>query len=125
LFLERFSDFFNGEILDKKKYIRELSRGNQKKIGIAAALMGEPDIVVLDEPFPHLDPSTVIRLKEILLDLNKNHNKTLLISSHDLNHVTEICDRIVLLEQGRILKDKPCDDNTLGELKDYFSTIKI
>ena len=121
-FIDRFSDFFNGEIMDKNKYIRDLSRGNQKKVGIAAALMGQPDVLVLDEPFPHLDPTTVIRLKEILLDFNKGQETTMLISSHNLNHITEICDRIVLLEKGLVLRDLPCDKNTLSELEDYFST---
>lgn len=121
-FIEQFSDFFNGEIMDKNKYIRDLSRGNQKKVGIAAALMGKPDVVILDEPFPHLDPTTVIRLKEILLGLNNDQKTTLLISSHDLNHVTEVCDRMVLLEKGLVLSDQPCDKNTLPELEEYFST---
>jgi ABC-2 type transport system ATP-binding protein len=115
-----FSDFFNGEILGKKKFIRELSKGNQKKVGIAAALLIDPEIVILDEPFPHLDPSSVIRLKKMLKDLNEK-GVTLLISSHDLNHVTEVCSRIVLLEKGKILSDKETSENTLAELEKYFS----
>ena len=61
-FLEQFEDIFNGEILGKEKYIRELSRGNKQKVGIAAALISDPDILVLDEPFSSLDPTTHIRL---------------------------------------------------------------
>src|SRR5690606_6069681 len=103
--LAKFSGFFNDEILGKKKYIRDLSKGNLKKVGIAAAMMGNPQIIILDEPFENLDPSSQVRLKK-LIDAEKKANKTtFLISSHDLTHVTEICDRIVLLEKGKILKD--------------------
>jgi ABC-2 type transport system ATP-binding protein len=119
--LELFNDLFSGEILGKNKYIRELSKGNQKKVGIAASLLFNPEILILDEPFPHLDPSTVIRLKNLLIELKKNENATLLISSHDLNHVTDVCDRIVLLEKGLIVKDITTETNTLKELEEYFA----
>ena len=118
--MDLFVDFFNGEVIGVKKYIRDLSKGNQKKIGIAAALMSEPEILILDEPFPHLDPSSVSRLKNILSTIKNKGNTTILISSHDLNHVTEICDRIVLLEKGNILHDLDRDPNTLKVLETYF-----
>ena len=119
-FLQQFEDFFNGEILDQKKYLRDFSKGNQKKVGLAASFIGEPSIVILDEPFANLDPSSQIRLKSFLAsDLNKD--KTLLISSHDLNHVTDVCERIVLLEKGKIIKDTPKSPATLKELEAYFS----
>lgn len=121
--IQAYSDFFNGEILGKKKFIRELSKGNQKKVGIIGALLPGPEILILDEPFPHLDPSSVIRLKRILKELNEKR-VTLLISSHDLNHVTEVCSRIVLLEKGNIINDIVTNDNTLKELEKYF-TINI
>ena len=69
----------------------------KKKIGIAAALMGDPKVLILDEPFTALDPSSQIRLKRFLNDLQNTQNITMLISSHDLNHVTEVCKRIVIL----------------------------
>jgi ABC-2 type transport system ATP-binding protein len=121
-FYQEFSDFFNEEILGKKKYIRDLSHGNQKKVGIAAALMGDPEVLVLDEPFNSLDPTTQIRLKILLKDLKKQDNVTMLISSHDLTHVTEVCDRIVILDKGLIVKDIVKDENTLKELEEYFYT---
>ncbi len=120
-FLGSMEEFFNGEILGTKKYIRELSRGNQKKIGIAASLVAGPEILVLDEPFPHLDPSSVIRLKRMLLDLKSRTGTTMLISSHDLNHVTEICDRIVLLEKGVVIQDLETNEDTLQTLQRYFA----
>lgn len=118
--VEGYSDFFNGEILGKRKYIRELSKGNQKKVGIIGALLTNPDVLILDEPFPHLDPSSVIRLKKIVKELNDG-GMTVLISSHDLNHITEICRRIVLLEKGVVIKDLETNQSTLKNLEDYFS----
>ena len=101
-FLVQFEDFFNGEILGGKKYLRDLSKGNQKKAGVVAALIGEPKVIILDEPFAALDPTTQIRLKGIIKDLSKYKDTTILISSHDLQDVTEVCERIVLLEKGEI-----------------------
>jgi ABC-2 type transport system ATP-binding protein len=80
--------------------------------------------VILDEPFPHLDPSSVIRLKKILRGLAVNHETTLLISSHDLNHVTEVCERIVILEKGEIVHDLRTDNTTLEKLNAYFDPIR-
>lgn len=121
LFLESMKDFFNDEILGSKKLIRDFSKGNQKKIGIAAALIGDPKILILDEPFTALDPSSQIRLKRFLTDLQTRLNMTMLISSHDLNHVTEVCKRIVVLEKGKIVKDLNTDADTLKELESYFA----
>ena len=119
-FLDQFAGFFNDEILDQKKYIRDFSKGNQKKIGIAAAFIGDPTLVVLDEPFANLDPSSQIRLKTFLASAN-NQDRTLVISSHDLNHVTDVCNRIVLLEKGNVISDTPKTPKTLKELEAYFS----
>lgn len=119
-YLKTYVEFFNGEILNKGKYIRDFSKGNQNKIGIAATMMQKPEILVLDEPFANLDPTTQIRLKT-LLKTNQSH-VTSLISSHDLNHVTEVCNRIILLEKGIIIKDFHTDENSLRELESYFST---
>lgn len=121
-FLEQFEQLFNGEIIGKKKYIRDLSKGNQKKVGIVAALMGSPEVILLDEPFANLDPTTQIRLKDILKDWKENHQLTMLISSHDLNHVTEVCERIVLMEKGDVKMDVETNASTLKELEDYFAT---
>ncbi|MDB4170738.1 MAG: ABC transporter ATP-binding protein [Polaribacter sp.] len=120
-FIAKFDVFFNDEIIGKKKYLRDLSKGNQKKAGIVAALMGNPQVVVLDEPFANLDPTTQIRLKKILKELTDNKEITLLVSSHDLSHVTEVCDRIVVLDKGIVVKDIETSAATLKELESYFS----
>lgn len=117
-FLLSMKEFFNGEILNTGKFIRDFSKGNQNKVGISAALMQKPEILILDEPFANLDPSTQIRLKNML----KSESKlTTLISSHDLNHVTDVCNRIILLEKGKVIKDFMTNDSSLAELEQYFS----
>ena len=112
--------FFNDEIIGEKKYIRDFSKGNQKKIGIAAALMGNPEILILDEPFTNLDPSSQLRLRKMLTELNERMKITMLISSHDLMHVTEVCSRIVALQKGIAVHDLQTNENTLRELEAFF-----
>jgi ABC-2 type transport system ATP-binding protein len=121
LFLQSFKELFNDEILGTKKYIRDLSKGNKKKVGIASALIGNPSIVLLDEPFENLDPTSQIRLKKLIREFQQNKQITFLISSHDLNHVTEICERIVLLEKGMVHTDLQVNETTLAQLNEYFS----
>jgi ABC-2 type transport system ATP-binding protein len=120
-FISQFDEFFNDEIVGKKKYLRDLSKGNQKKAGIVAAMMGNPQVVILDEPFANLDPTTQIRLKTIIKELTENRDITVLISSHDLTHVTEVCERIVVLDKGNVVKDIETSAETLKELESYFS----
>ena len=120
-FLGQFDEFFNDEVLEKKKYLRDLSKGNQKKVGIVAAMMGNPKVVVKDETFANLDPTTQIRLKKILKTLTDNKEITVLVSSHDLSHVTEVCERIVVLDKGHLVKDIETSQETLKELESYFS----
>ncbi|MGZ0015638.1 ABC transporter ATP-binding protein [Yeosuana sp. AK3] len=119
--LAQFEDFFHGEILNQKKYLRDLSKGNQKKVGIVAALIGNPEVIVLDEPFANLDPTTQIRLKGIIKNLAETKGVTVLISSHDLMHVTDVCERIVVLEKGDIIKDLATNAATLKELEAHFA----
>lgn len=119
--MAKFEDFFNGEIVGKKKYLRDLSKGNQKKAGIVAALIGNPEVIILDEPFANLDPTTQIRLKQILKDLAEKQGVTVLVSSHDLMHVTDVCERIVVLEKGEVVKDLETNPTTLKELEAHFA----
>lgn len=116
-----FTDLFNGEILNQRKYIRDFSKGNQKKIGVAAAALSNPELLILDEPFANLDPSSQIRLKILLKRLREQHRMTMLISSHDLSHVIEVCERIVILEKGQLVQDMQTNENTLQELETYFT----
>ena len=120
--LQQFSSFFKDEVLNQKKYIRDLSKGNQKKVGITASFIGSPELIILDEPFSNLDPSSQILLKKLIQDFSKNNQTTFLISSHDLSHVTEVCNRIVLLEKGEVIKDIQTNKATLKELESYFTS---
>jgi ABC-2 type transport system ATP-binding protein len=119
--LKKHEDFFNDEILRKKKYLRDLSKGNQKKVGIIATLIGNPEVIVLDEPFANLDPTTQFRLKKIIKELADDKNVTILVSSHDLMHTTEVSTRIVALDKGKIVKDIQTSDETLKELEEFFA----
>ena len=119
--LAKHEEFFNGEILNNKKYLRDLSKGNQKKVGIIATLIGDPEVVVLDEPFANLDPTTVNRLKKIIKELSENPQVTILVSSHDLQHTVEVCDRIVALNKGEVVKDIVTSTETLQELEAFFA----
>ena len=118
--LSGFEDFFHGEILNQKKYLRDLSKGNQKKVGITASFIGSPEVVILDEPFANLDPTTQIRLKKIIKEMADRREVTALISSHDLVHVTEVCERIVVLDKGLIVRDIQTSPETLRELEAFF-----
>ena len=120
-FLKNFTDFFNGEILNAKKYIRDLSKGNMKKVGIIGALIGTPAIIILDEPFANLDPSTQIKLKNLIRDWSQNLDSTFLISSHDLVHTTEVCERIVVINKGELVSDIQTSPETLRDLEQYFA----
>jgi ABC-2 type transport system ATP-binding protein len=117
--LQQFDLFFEGA-LKNNKYIRDLSKGNQFKVGIVACLLQQPELLILDEPFANLDPSSQIRLMNMLRELNEKKRITILISSHDLNHITDLCKRILLMEKGLIIKDLHSSLDTLKELEDYF-----
>lgn len=105
----------------KTRYIRELSTGNAKKVGIVSAMFTSPRLLLLDEPFSNLDPPSQIRLKQHIRRLSQEQNTTMIISSHDLGHVTEICSRITLLDRGVIIRDDKTSPATLEQLKHYFS----
>ncbi|HLS39054.1 MAG TPA: ABC transporter ATP-binding protein [Sphingobacterium bovisgrunnientis] len=120
-FVAQYEEFFNGEVLEKNKYIRDLSKGNQKKVGIIGALIGNPELIILDEPFANLDPSSQFRLKKLIRDLIQNREVTILISSHDLSHTVEISDRIIALEKGKVIKDIQTSAETLEKLNALFS----
>ncbi len=119
--LEKYKDFLSEDILGGKKYIRDLSQGNKKKVGILASFMANPEVLVLDEPFANLDPTSTSRLIKVLNEMKKDKGTTMLISSHDLNHVTEVCKRIVILEESKIVHDLKTSTDTLKELENYFA----
>ena len=121
--LKPYERLASDEIFGQKKLIRNLSAGNKQKVGIIAALFMTPKLVILDEPFNFLDPSSQNVLKHVLTDYAKNNNATLLISSHNLAHTIDISTRIALLEKGRIIRDLPNESGSAKtELENYFET---
>ena len=120
--IAQYEMFMNGEVLGQKKYIRDFSAGNKQKVGIVAALLTRPQLVILDEPFNFLDPSSQNHLKKLLVEYNKTEGATILISSHNLQHTTDISTRITLLEHGVIIKDLDNKDGGAEkELEEYFN----
>ena len=123
---ERLKDFdrlAGGEVFGQKKLIRNLSAGNKQKVGIISALFMRPQLVILDEPFNFLDPSSQNVLKHVLTDYANNNGATLLISSHNLAHTIDISTRIALLEKGQIIRDlSNSGGSARAELENYFET---
>jgi len=103
--LNLFSSLFNNELVGQKKYIRDLSKGNIKKTGIAAALIHEPQVVFLDEPFENLDPMSQVNLQNLFTQLKTETETTFILTSHNITHITEISDRIIVLEHGQLALD--------------------
>lgn len=118
--ITRFSHFLGEEILSASKLIRNLSAGNKQKTGIVAALLHNPQLVLLDEPFNFLDPSSQVALKHLIKDYNQSTGATIIISSHNLSQITELCERIILLEHGIIIKDIDNSDGTAKSELDYY-----
>ena len=116
-----FEPFMNNEILAKKKYIRAFSAGNKQKIGIISAMISHPEFVILDEPFNFLDPSSQVEIKELLRTFHGRYNSTILISSHNLEHITDVSGRVILLENGKVFKDVANETgDAIKELNEYF-----
>lgn len=120
--LAAYERFMNGEVLGQKKLIRNLSAGNKQKVGILAALLNNPKLIILDEPFNFLDPSSQSALKQLLVTYNQSTGATILVSSHNLNHTIDISTRIALLEHGKLIRDLNNADGSAGsELETYFA----
>ena len=117
-----FERFMSGEVIGHKKLIRNYSAGNKQKIGIISAMLHYPQLLILDEPFNFLDPSSQSIIKHLLKKYNEEHQATVIISSHNLNHTVDVCPRIALLDHGVIIRDIINEDNSAEkELEDYFN----
>lgn len=115
-----YSEFLADGVLQGGTYLRDLSKGNQRKAGIVGALIGTPDLIILDEPFANLDPSSQFGLKKMINQLREDREITLVISSHDLTHTVDVSDRIIALRKGRVEKDLYTRPETLEELARFF-----
>lgn len=120
-FLQEFEHFMAGELVGQKKLIRNLSAGNKQKVGIVAAMLLKPQVLILDEPFNFLDPSSQSAIKHLLQKYNEETGATILVSSHNLQHTVDICPRIALLENGVIIRDIiNVNGEAQAELENYF-----
>lgn len=120
--LAKYTRFMNDEIMGQKKLIRDYSAGNKQKIGIISAMLSQPEILLLDEPFNFLDPTSQSAIKHILKDYHTETGATVIVSSHNLNHTVDICPTIALLEKGVIIRQIDNQDNTAKqELEAYFN----
>ena len=120
--LEAFRPLMHDEILGTGKYLRDFSEGNRQKVGIIGAMLIRPKVLLLDEPFNYLDPSSQIVVARLIQQMCREQGTTVLISSHNLSFVADISTRILLLERGRLIKDLPnTDGSATAELNTYFT----
>lgn len=123
--VSKFERFMNGEVIGHKKLIRDYSAGNKQKIGIISTMLHRPSILILDEPFNFLDPSSQSVIKHILKEYNEETGATILVSSHNLEHTVDVCPRIALMEQGHIIRDiENKEGSAKEELEAYFNIIE-
>ncbi len=119
--MKTFEAFMGGEVMGQKKLIRDFSAGNKQKIGIIAAMLNQPQLLILDEPFNFLDPRSQNVLKRLLTNYAAEHHATVLVSSHNLNHTVDISERILLMEQGHLIRDiDNADGAARREIEQYF-----
>lgn len=84
-----------------ERLIRHLSKGYKQRVGLAGAMIGQPDILILDEPTVGLDPSQIIEIRELIRELSKDH--TVLLSSHIMQEISAVCDEIIIINEGKMI----------------------
>ena len=99
------------------KHIRELSKGYKQRVGLAAAMAGAPEVLILDEPTTGLDPNQLEDIRALIRELGKRH--TVILSTHILQEVKAICNRVVIIHKGQVRLDKP-----MAEINDLETTFK-
>jgi len=100
------------------KRIRQLSKGYKQRVGLAHALMGQPELLILDEPTTGLDPNQLIEIRQLIKSLTREQQCTVVLSTHILQEVSEMCDRVILLDHGSIKADKPITE--IADLEQLF-----
>jgi ABC-2 type transport system ATP-binding protein len=106
--------------LEQKKKVGQLSKGYKQRVGLAAALIHQPEVLILDEPTSGLDPNQIIEIRNVIKSQGKN--KTVLFSSHILQEVQAICDRVIIINHGKIVADDLLSNLQKGgkKLEDIF-----
>lgn len=103
---------------ESHKKIRALSKGYRQRVGLAQALIHDPEILILDEPTSGLDPNQIVEIRNLISELGKK--KTLMLSTHIIQEVEAICDRAIIINKGRIVADETLDGNEDRRLEDVF-----
>jgi len=119
--IEKYSDLLPDSFDEGNKLIRELSTGNKIRTGIIGALLSSPEYLLLDEPFANLDPTSRKILNRSLIELNEEKGITVVVSSHDIANIADLCTRVTILEKGEIVRDVQASDKSYEELQEYFS----
>lgn len=101
---------------ERHKHIRELSKGYRQRVGLAQALLGDPQLLILDEPTTGLDPNQLVEIRALIRSLGKD--RTVILSTHIMQEVREMCDRVVILDHGNIKADRPI--NEIKDLEQLF-----
>ncbi len=106
-----------------ERLIKNLSKGYRQRVGIAQALIGNPDLLILDEPTVGLDPKQIIEIRNLIARLGKNH--TVILSSHILSEIQEVCERIIIINRGHIIADDTPDNLSKKLSKDHSLSLRI
>ncbi len=107
----------------QKRVIKNLSKGYRQRVGLAQALIGNPEVLVLDEPTVGLDPKQIIEIRDLIKVLGERH--TVILSSHILSEVQAVCDRLVIINDGRIVADDTAENLTRKLSKDFRYIIRV
>lgn len=118
--LKKYDFFLNEDIRSNQKLIRELSTGSKVRTGIVSTLLHPVELIILDEPFAHIDPRSQQQLIQLIKSVNAD-GVTVLLSSHSLSNVADLCKRLILMHEGTILIDQFSDEEVLQKVSKYFS----
>jgi len=104
---------------ERHKHIRELSKGYRQRVGLAQALLGDPQLLILDEPTTGLDPNQLVEIRALIKNLGKD--RTVILSTHIMQEVREMCDRVIILDHGTIKADEPIEE--IDNLEQLFHNV--
>ena len=107
----------------KNRLIRNLSKGYRQRVGIAQALVGNPPVIIFDEPTVGLDPKQIIEIRNLIRSLGKNH--TVILSTHILSEVQSVCDRIIIINEGKIIADEKTENITQAVDQNRRYSVKV
>ena len=102
---------------EKSKKIGQLSKGYKQRVGLAQAILHEPDLLILDEPTNGLDPNQIVEIRNLIKEIGKE--KTVILSTHIMQEVEALCSRVILIHQGNIIQDSP-----ISEFKGKFESLE-